>query len=222
MGQPAETHSSLGHLHPLEQGVEGASRNAFVRLIDLAIPDEMKAEPDVLRRARVVLGFTLALLVLGLEVVAFCAWAIPGTAWERVGAALGVALGMAACIPAAFRSWKSLALGANLMIAGSWLVIVTSFTVVGGIRAPFLHWCALMPMLAVLMGARRSALVWALAGLGTVGAFAMLDSMGVRVGDQAGLAEISGLTLWVERFIDVGSWLVIILSVGFIYEAQRR
>ncbi len=205
-----------------KEGEEGEARRFLVELVDAAIPGEMQTDPDVLRRARTVVGLTLALIVLGLEAIAFFAWAIPGDSWQRVAAALVVALAMVGAIPVAFRRFGSLALGANLMIGGSWLVIVSCFTVSGGIHAPLLHWCALMPLLAVLMGAPRSAFVWLTVGVLTVCGFAALDSIGIQVQDEAGLAHSTGPILWVQRLIDVSSWLGILLAVALVYESQRK
>ena len=220
MGQAAAGASSV-RPEPdlLEEGSGGSHSNPFVRLIDRAIPDEMKAEADVHLRARVTLGFALALGVLGAEAVAFFAWAIPGDEWQHVGLSVLVALGLTAGVPVAFHRLKSLALGANLVIGGYWLLMFTSFTVIGGIQAPPFHWCALMPMMAVLMGARRSAFVWAGVGMATVGAFTALDFVGLPMQDPAGLERPM---LWVQRFGETGSWLAILLTVALMYEAQRR
>ena len=223
MGQAVEAASSPQPApSPSEAGGPGTRPNAFIRLVDPAIPAEMAADPDILRRARVVLGFTLSLIVLGIEALVFFAWALPGNLWQHLAVVLGVGLGLTAAIPLAFRRFHSLALGANLVIAGSWIVIVAALAVSGGIEAPLLHWCALMPMLAVLMGARRSAVVWTGIGIATVGAFMVLDSMGASLGDALGMTHLSGKTLWVQRGIDVASWLGVLLAVALLYEAQRR
>jgi diguanylate cyclase (GGDEF)-like protein len=192
----------------------------LARIVESGVPDPIQ-DPDSRRRARILLSFTLALILLGFEAVAFFSWALPPDLALGVSACLLAALGLVLAIPAALRR-GSIALGANLMLSGSYLVIIASVLSIGGVRAPVIHWLALLPMLAVLMGARRSAWAWIGVALLTVTGLVLADVLGVRLPDEFGVAEMQGRLLWIQRYVDVGSWLGILFAVSMVYEAQKR
>jgi diguanylate cyclase (GGDEF)-like protein len=189
--------------------------------VDSGIPPSVE-DPESLRRARIILSFTLVLIVLGVEAVVFFSWALPTHLAQPVAVSLIAGLMLTLAIPTVFRRRGSLSLGANLVIAGSYVVITTSFVMLGGIRAPLLHWLALLPLLAALMGARASAWGWAGVGFATVGVFTLLDIGGHEFPDQLGLATLQGATLWAQRFVDVGSWIAVLLTVALLYEVHRK
>ena len=192
----------------------------FVRVVDSGMPDHLE-DPDARRRARIVLSFTLVLVLLGLEAVGFFAWSLPPHLSQVVTLALLVALCLTLAIPSVLRRGGSIATGANLVIGGSYLVIAAAILVVGGIKAPVLHWLALLPMLAVLMGARNSAWAWMGVALASITALVVGDAMGLRLPDQFGLAQLEGSLLWVQRYVDVGSWVGMLFAIAMVYEAQK-
>jgi diguanylate cyclase (GGDEF)-like protein len=202
--------------------VESGARHLYLRIIDSGIPEAMRAgDANTLRRARIILGFTLVLILLGLEAAAFFSWALTGDAAIRVEASLIAALLLTLAIPSAFRRTGSLELGANLVLAGSFLVIVVIFSVSGGIETDLLHWVGVLPMLAALMGARRSAWYWALIGIGTIGFFVYADTIGWHFTDALILKSRSA-SMWMQRGIDVGSWLAILLAIALLYEGHTE
>ena len=91
-------------------------------------------------------GFTLVLLSLCAEALAVFHWTLPPAAsrWIEISIAAGLATTL--LIPVALRRF-SVSAAANIIIAASFIVLFTVFAVLGGIRAPVLHWCALMAML---------------------------------------------------------------------------
>ena len=125
------------------------------------------------------------LLVLGLEALAFFHWALPKGATLGLDLALVVGLSLTLLVPVTLRRFPSIEPAANLIIGASYLVLGTIFVTLGGIHAPVLHWCALMPMLAVLMGSERSAWVWG----------------GVTLVSVAGLAHVEDAPLPFESFV---------------------
>ena len=207
--------------HAASWGRADRLRSAFLRLVDGAIPPTMRG-PDTLQRARIILGFALVLMMLGLEAVFFFSRSLPSHLSQLMGASLAVGLVLCLAVPGVFRRHGSLTVGGNLVIAGCYLVVTSSFTVVGGIQAPTLHWLALLPLLAVLMGARTSAWVWAIVGFLTIGTLSALDAAGYTFPNALELGNLSGNALWTQRLVDVGSWLVILLSVALLYESHSR
>ena len=201
-------------------GLLASPRRFLRRLIESGVPEQL-TDPDARRRARILLGFTLALILLGFEALAFFSWSLPATPALVVSVCFAGSMGLVLFIPAALRR-GSLALGANLLIGGSYLVILASILAVGGVRAPVIHWLALLPMLAVLMGARRSAWAWVGIALASFSGLVLADAAGIPVPDGLQLDQQQGSLLWVQRLVDVSSWLGILVAVALVYEAQKK
>jgi len=179
-------------------------------------------DPDILRRARIILSFTLLLITLGIETGFFFAWILAPDAVLRVSLALSVALVLTLLIPVTFRRTGSLTLGANLINTAAYLVTVAIYTVVGGIYSPLIHWLALFPMLAALMGARTSAWVWTGISFMTVVFFIAMDAAGLKFTDAVGFASLEGPALWFQRLVNVASWLLILLTVALLFEDHKN
>ncbi len=203
-------------------GVDALSRG-FIGLVDSGIPEKIRSgDQDTLRRARMILGFTLFLIALGVETALFFRWILPASASEFVLYALVGALFLTLLIPVAFRLFDTLTVGANLVLASAYVVAVAIFCVIGGINAPLIHWLALMPMLAALMGARTSVWVWTTISVATVTGFILADAGGVTFTDAVGFSELEGSALWFQRFVNLVSWLGLLLAIALLFEAQRN
>ena len=195
----------------------------YLTLVDSGIPEAMRSgDPDTLRRARIVFSFTIILVLLGLETGLFFTLALAPEAALHIQISLAMALGVILMIPVALRRWGSIVTSANLLITAAFIVTVAVFSVIGGIEAPIIHWLALFPMLAALMGASRSAWAWAGISLLTVIFFISADSLGIEFRDAFGFADLEGTTLWVQRLVNLGSWLIILLAVALLFEDQKN
>lgn len=208
---PAEEESAFARL-----------RRLYYRVTASWIPkDRLAAGGDRLRTARSVVGFTLLLLVLAFEAWLFFHWVLPPAATPPLDASLVFGLALLLGVPAALRRDDLPELAANLVVAASFAVLVAVFVLLGGIRAPVLHWCALVPMLAVLMGARRSAWVWSGIAAVTLGAFAWIEVAGAPLPSHLEASGLTGHRLWIQRLVDVGSWIAMLLGVALIYERHK-
>ena len=154
--------------------------------------------------------------------MAFFSWVLPAHLSLWIGLSLVVGLLLCLAIPTALRRWGSLEFSANLVISGSFLVMIACFAAVGGIQAPVLHWLALLPTLALLMGARTSAWAWAAVVFGTMAMFAALDAAGLVMPDATAASGSGGAARRLQRLVDVGSWIAVLFTVALIYEANRR
>jgi predicted signal transduction protein with EAL and GGDEF domain len=211
---PAEAAGQSGHATAL--------RGSYLRVVDSWIPETLQhAGGEALRCARIVVGFTLVLLALGLEAVAFFHWSLPPAATLIIDLSLALGLTVTLFIPVTLRHFESVEPAANLVVGASYLVLLSIFLVLGGIRAPVLHWCALVPMLALLMGARRSAWVWAGISLMTLASFAAADVLGLPLPSYLEESGLAGDRLWLQRVVDVGSWVVILIVIGLVYERHK-
>ena len=194
-----------------------------MRAIDESVPPAIRAgDPTHARRARILVGFAAILVVLGLETSFFFHYALGGDASVRVDWAMLVALSTTYLSMSALRRTGSVALAANVLLTGAFLVIVAAISVSGGIASPLLHWLALVPILAVLLCGRRSALAW----LGVFGlVFACLigaDVLELDVGSPLAMQHLEAWARWIQKITDVGSWIVMSLLVMFLYERMRE
>jgi diguanylate cyclase (GGDEF)-like protein len=221
--------SALGEIHESvessSRGIHGLGRSirrGFFRLIDSSIPHEiLNGDPEELRRARTILGFTVILIALALQSATYFRYALPQSASVRIDAFTSLGMLLTLGIPLCMRRGLPMEFAANLVIGASFVVIATSLTVFGGIESPVIHWLALPPMLAVLMGARRSAWYWAGIGSLTVGTLFALEAFDLAPAAQVDFLQISGPGLWIQRCVDAGSWLLILLTVAFLYERHK-
>jgi predicted signal transduction protein with EAL and GGDEF domain len=199
-----------------------ALRGRYLRAVDTWIPLELRrAGGESLRCARIVVGLSLVLLVLALEAFAFFHWSLPSEATLAFDLSLATGLALTLLIPRALRRSGSVELAANLIVGASYLVLISIFVTLGGIRAPVLHWCALIPMLAVLMGVPRSAWVWGGITVFTVAGFAAAEALGLPMTNHLEASGLTGDRLWVQRLVDVGSWIAILIAIGLVYERHK-
>jgi diguanylate cyclase (GGDEF)-like protein len=197
-------------------GVDGALP-LYLGLVDAWLPEHVCADDELRRRGRLVAGLTLILLLLGIETVVFFYWALPPRAANLVALSLTAGMALTLVVPVALRRGR-IALASNVLLASSYQVIVTVFVLLGGMQAPLLHWCALMPLLSLLMGTRRSAWIWAgIAGL-TIALFSVLGASGIRLENHLAL---TGTAQYFQRLVDVGSWIAILFAVGIVYERHK-
>jgi diguanylate cyclase (GGDEF)-like protein len=190
-----------------------------MRLLDAWIPDSLReGDAEILQRARVIVGFTFALVALGCETALFFGWALPHPARAWVLSAVGVGLLLTLLIPAALRRHR-LAAATQLLLGACFIVILTVQVLAGGVRAPLLHWFALLPMLALLLGARPLAPLWAGVCVSTLLGFAALEMSGVSLENHL---ELEGAALWLQRLVDVGSWIGILYAVAILHERHRE
>ncbi|MCZ6806654.1 MAG: hypothetical protein O7F08_06850, partial [Deltaproteobacteria bacterium] len=193
------------------------------RIIDTWIPESiLRGDPEVSRRARIVVGFTLILLLVSIEAVVFFNWSLPSEGAAVINIALILGLLLVLLIPHALRRTESVELIGNMTIAAGYLVILSIISVLGGVKAPVLHWCALMPMLSLLLGDRRSAWVWAGISTATLTFFCLASPLGIEIPDYWTGSHVATNLAWVQRLVDVGSWIVLLVTISFLYEQQRE
>lgn len=198
------------------------ARDWFRRSIDRAIPKHMLAgDPERLQQVRSIVGFTYILIVIALESAAYFYWALPLENALFVELSLAVSILLSLSLPLVLRHSETAVPAANIVITAGFMSILTAITAMGGIHAPLLHWCALPPMLAVLMGAKRSAWIWVGLGISGLAGFIAIDAMTTGPTSQSAFVEITGISLWVQRAVDVSSWLLVLTTTAFLYERHK-
>ena len=215
--------------HTLEQNQTiypekmSALRQLGVRLIDRGIPTDIQVgDPDNLRRARIIISFTLILIILALVAGFYITWILPASERPKILISLTIAVMATFTIPLIFKYFFSLALAANLVLVAGFVVTLVIYTLSGGITGPLLHWCALFPVMAALMGCRRSAWLWAGISVTTIVFFAMADAAGFKFVDAIEFSQLEGPELWLQRFVNVFSWTMILLAAVLLFEDHKN
>ena len=200
-----------------------ALRLLLVRLIDRGIPKNIQAgDSDDLRRARIILSFTLILIALAFVAGFYITWILPPAERPKIIISLFIALVATGTVPIIFKYFFSLALAANLVLFSGYVVTLVIYTVSGGIKGPLLHWCALFPVMAALMGCRRSAWTWAAISILTIIFFVIADAAGLQFTDSIEFSKLEGPALWLQRFINILSWTAILLSAALLFEDHKN
>ena len=202
---------------------ENTVHNPFDSLIDRGIPSNIQTgDPDDLRRARIILSFTLILIALSLVTGVYITSILPTPEKPKILISLTLAVMATFTVPIIFKYFFSLALAANLVLFTGYVVTLVIYTLSGGITGPLLHWCALFPVLAALMGCRRSAWMWAGISVTTVAFFVLADAAGFKFVDAIEFSKLEGPALWLQRFVNVFSWTMILLSAALVFEDHKN
>lgn len=208
--------------NPHTAGLLDAAIQFGVHTVDRFIPAEvLGGESEPLRRARTIVGFAFVLIVLAIESAGYFHFVLHREASSLIELVFGASISMLVFLPMAFRLGRTTAPAANLVIAAMFTSLVVAIASLGGIRSPLFHWCGMAPMLAVLMGAKRSAWIWAGLGIACVGAFIALDAGGVTLASTLSIDQSSGSNLWMHRSIDFLSWLTVLMITSLIYERHK-
>jgi diguanylate cyclase (GGDEF)-like protein len=205
----------------LKQRLQGWMRR-LGSLLDSASLVADAAQPEQLRRVRILRSFVVVLVLLGLETsIVFRAGLPSPDLADRVDGCLVLALvGVYAALVLMRRTLR-IDLAADIVLGSSLLVIVACLSVIGGIEAPLLHWLGLIPMLAVLLRGRRAALAWAGVSALTVLGLIAADAAGLDLGDAGIFEGVTRSRLWIYKLVDTSSWCLMFLAVSLLYEHIR-
>ncbi len=133
-----------------------------LRLYDRQIPEVLRCgSPDAHRRARLVLGFTLALAFWSPVFAVIYAWLdAPALSFAVLLAGAVVLL-----VPAVMRWTQSIAWAGNLLTLVLYVILVYLSYHTDGIRSPALGWFVAVPMLGTLVMGYRTGAFWLVASL---------------------------------------------------------
>lgn len=195
----------------------------LTRTIDRIVPAHiLLGDSEQLQQARVIIGFAALHIALAIQAAVYFQWALPleGAIWATT--ALAASIGILAFLPAALRHNQTISYAANLVISLAFVSIFVATAFSGGIKAPIVHWFALPPMLAILMGAKRNSWTWAGLGAASVVVLIALDASGIELSDHFYGDLGRGSALWLQRSVDVFSWLIILTAVAFLSDYQKH
>ncbi len=183
---------------------------------------EGEEHSERVRRSRILRGFIVILVLLGVETSVVFRLGLPDhTLADRVDASMLVALAAVYVALRLARDPERIELAGNVVLGSAMLVIVACLSVIGGIEAPLVHWVGVVPMLAVLLCGRLAAVAWAgVATLSVVGLI-LADASGFDLGDAGAFEGEARFALWFYKLIDTTSWSVMFLAVSLLYEHIR-
>jgi signal transduction histidine kinase len=183
------------------------------QLVDSQLPESLRAgDPDTRRRARMIVGFTLALIVWA-PVFALIYHAL-GLPDFSIGVL--VAGGVGVLIMGIFRQTGWIRLSANLMMLVLFGILTYLSVFSGGIGSPAVPWFAALPMLATMMLGYRTGMLWLAITLATlIGLYAEDGSYWSLV------RQLDSRDLLVWTFAASIGITLVIYSLSIIYEKLR-
>lgn len=151
--------------------------NTFV---DKLLPLDPSRTPDELRRARLLIIFSLALAAnIGINLPILLAQHV----WS-VLTLLSIAVGVCAATPVVFRVTRSLPLAGNWMMFGMLVAHVIGGFYTGGFSSPGLVWWGTVVVAAVMLLGTRTGLVWMAIFIASACAIMAFDKLGIVARDD--------------------------------------
>src|SRR5262245_50545746 len=141
------------------------SISALLQLLDWMLPQSLQAaDADVRRRARMVVGFTLALVFWA------AVFAVIYSVLDLPQFSIGVLIAgtMGGLILALMRGTGTIRWSAHLMMLVLFWILAYVSLFSGGISAPSVAWFAAIPMLATMILGYRAGLIWLALTLATL------------------------------------------------------
>jgi len=201
MSNTCETHPAHGLRSRMSAGV------------DWFIPaDVREGDPDMLRRARLVVTFGWTLIALAIIYAAtFLSMSSPISA-----AALGIAGGVALASLYVMRRTGSCFAASNLVTAAFFGVLTFLACRLGGHGSLSLPWYAAVPVVALSTAGRRSAVFWLAVTASSLAAFYVIDYRGYSFPNDLAPHhyELLGLLAWIGL-------IVLVLALTLLYEAAK-
>jgi signal transduction histidine kinase len=194
--------------------VTKASLFGFVNSkIDSFLPSSVvQADDDTRRRGRLVIQFSLIIFLCGPGYGAL--YLLLGMPVSAVGA--GLVTVMLAAAPWLFRRCNSLAFAAHWVTLACYLALLLVTLPTGGLTAPAIAWLSLIPITALMLAGKRGGAVWALVSVASVGAYFLLDQLGLTPTSEAPAAWLPVLRLMVNAgLVGLIAWL------AWVYESNK-
>jgi diguanylate cyclase (GGDEF)-like protein len=190
----------------------------LARAADRLLPSRiLNGDVDTHRRARMLVGLCAVFAISGAATLLFFAWAFPRPALLLLAAVVSLAILSSSSVPVVLYL-GSLSAATNVLLAGVYAVIVTAAILLGGMQSSLLSWCAVLPMLALITGARRSAWFWLAASFVTLAAFSGLAA--AQLGPASQLRP-GAPERWARSLFDGSIWISVLFGAAYLYEKNR-
>ncbi len=169
-------------------------------------------DDDTRRRARLIVQFSLVILVCGPVYGAL--YVSLGMYVSGAGALLCTAA--LAVTPWLFRRIPSIAFGSHWVTGTCYVVLGLVTMPTGGLSAPAIAWLALVPVTALMLGGRRVGLLWTLISISTVGVYFAVELLHLTPGSEAPKTWVPILRLMVASGL-----IGLIALLAWLYEDNK-
>jgi len=179
------------------------------------VPESMRGDPDAYRRAKVVVGFACAPLPFapGFIWVYRTIFPEPYATWLSLLIAGSVPLCIS--VPLILRATGSSFVAAQILLAYAFLLFQSVALFSGGAASPVVFWNVIIPMAAMALASKRSALIWAgMCCLAYAGVF-MINEQGSIVNQ---VRPESQRMLWL---ISIANLTALVTILVFVYEQSK-
>jgi diguanylate cyclase (GGDEF)-like protein len=187
--------------------------------VDRFVPPALRADAEILRRARLTVLLSTVLIATALLYAVFYG-AIVHFAAAAVASGTGALVGAAALATLRVRPWLR-AVGQTLT-AVLYGVLVGIIYHSGGLPSVVTPWLALPATMAALMLGRRSAAAWAALSVLTIGAFYLAAAAGARFPVGYGAAWTTAVTVASYCGLVVSTAVLLLVFEDVRAEAQAR
>ncbi|MCP3957902.1 MAG: response regulator [bacterium] len=197
----------------VEQAIERGWPERLLRPVDRLIPARLRGNDTALWQSRllILISFTGFFWGPAFSLFYFFVFDAPVMGAALVLAGLGILT-----VPFVLRGTGNLHLAAHMLFAILFLVVIGVTLVRGGYPVSGLVWSAAIPMLAIFLTNRRSAVVWAFLVFTKYVAFGLLIATGRFPRDRMG-----GEDRLLLDTLGLAAFLALLLSIAVIYELER-
>ncbi|MEX2207978.1 MAG: ATP-binding protein [Myxococcota bacterium] len=175
-----------------------------------------RSDPHDVRKSKIVVGFSLAILAWS-PLYALMYMVVFPAAYAKIAlVSLAIGMSLIAVVPVLVRSGSSIRMTVGLLgfSLGGLLALMCSIT--GGYRSPLLPWMVLHPLLALGFGGVRLAWIWTGCVLFELALLALAPTLGLPVYDL--ISPAAKDVLWGTSLVAI---TMTIFLIGWIYESIK-
>lgn len=185
----------------------------FCAASDYFIAEDLRrSDPDTLRRARIVVNFSLALVAAGLFYAAVYAW------MGLTTSALEVLLASTIATVNLFvlRRTNNIRVAAIVLPSALFWILTELAIHQGGEKSPSIYWYPLLPVLATMLSGRRSGLFWTAVTVLSLSLLLLVENFGHIFEEQL---PDSHFRFW--RFLVLIGLQIILMSFAYLFESAK-
>lgn len=178
----------------------------YRRFADGMIPIDTQWDPERLRQANRVVGFSLAMLIW-VPIFAVIYLALGGTLASNIILSGGVLIQANLLL---LRRGRSPHACGNILTSLAWYVYTGLALLTGGPSSPVMPWYATLPILSVLLAGNRSGYYWTAATAFTISLMTLASSLGVTF--QETVSPPAMRVLWLTGLIGLSYCIYVLVS----------